>query len=83
MVARFPLDPRQLELLRRACEASDSADDARAVVRREGLTVLDCRGEVSPHPCVQIERDARIAIALLLGELPLESEDSKEPTSRV
>lgn len=62
-------DAPSLELLRRACEASDRADEARAVLDRDGLVVTTRLGEVRAHPCVAIERDSRNAVRQLLREL--------------
>lgn len=80
-VAAFELEPHQLELLRRACEASDVADAAGEVVRAEGVTVLDRFGAARAHPAVNVERDARLAVARLLRELRLdeEPEDARPP----
>jgi P27 family predicted phage terminase small subunit len=62
-------DPAGLELLRRACEASDRADQARDVLAKEGLTVATRFGEVRVHPAVAVERDSRNALRQLLREL--------------
>ena len=75
IVGDYMLAGHQLELLRRACEASDRADQAREQIEAEGLTELDRFGQRKPHPCVAIERDARLAIARLLRELALDVED--------
>ena len=62
-------DPPALELLRRACEASDRADQAREVIDREGPTIVTRHGEVKVHPAVAVERDARTAVRQFLREL--------------
>ena len=72
IVDAYDLGDHQLELLRRACEASDRTDEAAAVVAAEGLTVNDRYGFPRPHPATTIERDSRIALARLLRELALE-----------
>lgn len=74
-------DAPGLELLRRACEAMDRADEARAVLEREGLTFTSRYGELRPHPCVAVERDARVAVARLLRELRVTEppEDDRPP----
>jgi phage terminase small subunit len=76
-VEDFDLEPHQLELLRRACEASDTADAAGEVVRAEGVTVLDRFGAARAHPAVAVERDARTAVARLLRELRLDEEPAE------
>ena len=78
IVREFLLAPHQFELLRRACEASDRADEARKLIKREGLTTTDRYGQVKPHPAVNIERDARLALARLLRDLALEPEESED-----
>jgi P27 family predicted phage terminase small subunit len=78
IVREFLLAPHQLELLRRACEASDRADEARKLIKRDGLTTTDRYGQVKPHPAVNIERDARLALARLLRDLALSPEEPEE-----
>lgn len=68
----YELAPHQLEILRRACEASDRADEARRLLETEGLTLQDRFGQVKPHPAAAIERDSRAALSQLLRELALE-----------
>jgi phage terminase small subunit len=60
-----------LELLRRLCEASDVADEARARLAVDGLVAANRFGEIRQHPLVSVERDARLAIARLARELRL------------
>jgi len=74
----WELDPAAYELLLRLCEAADRADEARAVLEREGITTLDRFGQHRAHPAVAIERDARLAVARLTRELNL-SEEPEEP----
>jgi P27 family predicted phage terminase small subunit len=68
----YELGDHQLELLRRACEASDRTDEAVAIIKAEGLVVVDRYGQSKPHPATQIERDSRVALARLIRELALE-----------
>ncbi|CAN5529720.1 hypothetical protein BH10ACT1_BH10ACT1_33310 [soil metagenome] len=72
IVGAYEMDGHQLELLRRLCEAADTADQARALVAADGLTTLDRFGQLKSHPAVAIERDARIGVARLMRELRLE-----------
>lgn len=47
-------------LLQVALEALDRADQARAIVDREGLTTTtETTGAVHVHPALKIEKDAR------------------------
>lgn len=78
-VDAFSLASHQLELLRRLCEASDRADEARELLAADGLTVVDRYGQVKPHPAVNIERDARLAEARLIRELALEPGEPETP----
>jgi len=71
-VADNAFGPHQLELLRRALEASDRADEARERLKAEGLTTTDRYGQLKPHPAVNIERDARLAEARLIRDLAIE-----------
>ncbi len=82
IVEEFLLAPHQYELLRRACEAADRADEARELLGSEGLTVTDRYGQVKPHPAAGIERDSRIAEARLIRELALSPEEPEEPHGR-
>lgn len=72
VVAAYEFAPQQFELLQRACEAADRADEARDLLSEQGLTVTDRYGQVKPHPAAAIERDSRIAEARLFRELALE-----------
>jgi P27 family predicted phage terminase small subunit len=59
------------ELVRRACEAADRADQAREIVEREGVVAVDRYGQTRVHPAVVVEKDSRAAIARLLSALRL------------
>lgn len=78
-VDAFDLEPHQLELLRRACEASDVADEARATLADDGITFTGPDGSPRAHPAVAIERDARLAVARLLRELRLDEAPAADP----
>jgi len=56
------------------CEAWDRSEQAQVRLDQEGLTVEGREGGMRPHPCVAIERDARLAVARLLRELDLDVE---------
>jgi len=73
-VERYVLEEHHLRLLQLACEAWDRAQKARAQLDEEGLTMAGREGGIRPHPCVAIERDARLAVARLVRELDLDSE---------
>ncbi|MGE0775203.1 MAG: P27 family phage terminase small subunit [Sphingomonadaceae bacterium] len=74
VVRDFDLEGHHLRLLQSACEAWDRMQQARqALADHGGLTFSDERGAIKAHPCVAIERDARIAFARLIRELDLDA----------
>jgi P27 family predicted phage terminase small subunit len=73
-VDRYRLEEHHLRLLQLACEAWDRAQAARERLEQEGLTVPGREGGLRPHPCIGIERDARLAVARLIRELDLDIE---------
>jgi phage terminase small subunit len=72
IVADYDLEPHHLKLLEAAADAWDRMVQARATVLADGLMVEGDRGP-KQHPCVAIERDARVAFARLLRELDLDA----------
>jgi P27 family predicted phage terminase small subunit len=73
-VERYVLEEHHLRLLRLCCEAWDRAQEAREQLAREGMTTPTRDGGLRAHPCVAIERDARLAVARLVRELDLDTE---------
>jgi P27 family predicted phage terminase small subunit len=73
-VETYVLSEHHLRLLQLACEAWDQCQAARAQLAREGMTVTRDDGSIRSHPCVVIERDARLAVARLVRELDLDVE---------
>ena len=57
-----------------AAEAWDRCQQAREILKREGITIEGREG-VKTHPCIAIERDSRAAFASLLKQLNLDEED--------
>lgn len=73
LMADYPLEDAGAQaLLLAACEAAQRAEEARALVDRDGAIVLDRFGQRKPHPGVQIERDARTQMIAALRALRLE-----------
>jgi P27 family predicted phage terminase small subunit len=72
-LGQYVLQEHHLRLLQLACEAWDEAQKAREQLAQEGLTVSGRQG-VRAHPCIAIERDARLAVARLVRELDLDTE---------
>ena len=61
-----------MRLLTLACEAYDSAADAREVFRHEGKVYIDRFDQPKPRPEVTIQRDLAIGFARMLRELDLD-----------
>jgi P27 family predicted phage terminase small subunit len=70
----YVLAEHHLRLLQLACEAWDRAQQARAAIEREGLTIRTDEGGLKAHPAVGIERDSRLAVARFVRELDLDTE---------
>jgi len=76
------LEDHHIRLLTLSAEAWDRCQQAREILDKEGLVVLDRFKQKKVHPCVSIERDSRIAFARLLRELALDISapgDSRPP----
>jgi hypothetical protein len=73
-MADYALEPHHIRLLNLACEAYDSAQEA-----REGKIFIDRFDQPKPRPEVAIQRDSAIGFARMLRELDL---DISGPTDR-
>ena len=71
-VQTYVLAEHHLRLLQLCCEAWDQCQAARAQLAREGMTVTRDNGIIQAHPCINIERNARIAVARFVRELDLD-----------
>ena len=57
--AEYPLQDSHAQLLLAAAlTAYDRANEARAILRRQGLTTTDDKGKTRAHPMCAVERDA-------------------------
>lgn len=65
-------DEPSLTTLRIACECLDRLRQAQAILQREGLVVADRWGQQRPHPCCQIEKEARAHLLQALRALELD-----------
>jgi P27 family predicted phage terminase small subunit len=74
VVREYELQDHHLRLLQAAAECWDRLQQARELLSRDGLVVEGREGGMRPHPCVAIERDARIGFARLVRELDLDVE---------
>jgi phage terminase small subunit len=71
VLERYVLEEHHLRLLQLCCESWDRCQAAREQLAREGLTTPGRNG-VKSHPCIAVERDARLAVARLIRELDLD-----------
>jgi len=79
VVEEFELADHHVRLLILAGEAWDRCTQARETLKTEGLTFKDRFGAPRAHPCVAMERDARLSFARLLREIDLEGEPGPDP----
>jgi phage terminase small subunit len=83
IVGEFDMQAHHFELLRMACEAMDTAADARAIVAKDGASQP---GRFGPraHPMLAVENAAAIRAGRLLRELGLDLEEpaASRPPSR-
>jgi P27 family predicted phage terminase small subunit len=78
----FVLESHHEKILLVACECWDQRAEAREQLAKDGLTVIDKHGTKKPHPCVQIERDARTQFLRAVRELNLDVQPPQEEHSR-
>ena len=71
-MAGYELDDHHQVLLTKACESLDRIEEAREIIKKDGLTVKDRFGSPRANPAVAIERDNKIAVARLFRELGLD-----------
>jgi phage terminase small subunit len=80
VMSDFKLEEHHVRLLTLAAEAFDRSCEAREELAVVGLTFLGPNGCPHPHPCVAIERDARLGFAKLLRELDLDAVPPPQPS---
>ena len=83
VVYEWALEPFHEETLTQALLCLDRANEARRVLNRDGLTVIDRFDQVKPHPLLNVERLNRLAYARLLRELGLDLSDTDSRPPRV
>lgn len=79
---RWVLEEHHVRLLTHAGEVWDRGVEARAQIKRDGLTVPTKSGGPRLHPCVRLEVECRTQFARLIRELDLDLEAPKETTRR-
>jgi phage terminase small subunit len=78
LIAEYAIDDSaSISLLATAMEAHQRARRARERIAADGEVVKNRFGELRPHPCVVIERDARDAYLRALRALRLEPKPAK------
>jgi P27 family predicted phage terminase small subunit len=75
-------DEAGLFILQTAMEAFDRMREAQAIIKAEGLTVLDRFDQKKAHPLTTVERDARSAMMQAMKSLNLECEPLKDRPGR-
>jgi phage terminase small subunit len=65
------LDPHEIVILIKACEAHDRGEQARHILKRKGLTFEDRFQQPRSRPEIAVERDSRAAFAKLIDSLNL------------
>jgi P27 family predicted phage terminase small subunit len=72
-------DAAGLAILRVSLEAFDRSQEARKVVKKQGMTVSGRDGQVRSHPLLTVERDNRAAFLAGLKALNLDLLPLKKP----
>jgi phage terminase small subunit len=75
-------DEAGLLMLRAAMESFDRADQARALIAKQGMTSMDKYGQRRPHPAIAIERDSRKNLLAFLKALNLDLEPLRDGPGR-
>ena len=71
ITANWKLDDGQLVVLFQACQSLDRMNDAKRILKTEGLTSEDRFGQSRAHPAVAIERDTRQLFLRAIKQLNL------------
>jgi P27 family predicted phage terminase small subunit len=74
VTSEYRLEPDALALLTLACEALDRCADCRRYVDEHGVSFTNKAGVPRMRPEAIAERDARAAVARILGKLGLDLE---------
>jgi phage terminase small subunit len=78
IVDAYELEQHQFRILLVACETLDRREQARALLKKHGLTFTDDKGMIRQRPEVCIERDSSAAFLRALRALKLEGETHDE-----
>jgi len=69
----FIMSPAELRVLENLCTAQDRVDQARAIIEREGLVVLDRYGVPKANPACDLEAKNKVLVARFVAQLGLRS----------
>ena len=72
------VDAGGLALLEVATRAFERMEQARAILKKEGVAVRDRWGQVRAHPLVVVERDARSGLLMALRNMNLDIEPTRQ-----
>lgn len=79
IIADFDLDSHHHKILVKAAEAHDRGEQARKLLKDDGIVITDRFGTKKAHPAVAIERDARVAFMRAVRELGLDGDAAEAP----
>jgi hypothetical protein len=63
----FTRKSHHFKILVKAAEAHERGEEARKILKTEGIVITDRFGTKKAHPAVAIERDARVAFTCFLA----------------
>jgi P27 family predicted phage terminase small subunit len=75
----YELNAADLRTLQLAAEAFDRAQQARLILKKDGVTYEDRFGSPKKHPAVSIEENARTAFIRAVRELGLDGAAEPDP----
>lgn len=77
VLTSFEVSSGELEVLRQACRAADTADRLERELRKQPLSVAGYNGQPRPNPLIKILQDQQLLIRRLVDSLniPLPEED--------
>ncbi|MFH1797610.1 MAG: P27 family phage terminase small subunit [Pseudomonadota bacterium] len=75
----YDLQSHHFKILVKAAEAHDRGEEARKILKTDGIVIADRFGTKKVHPAVAIERDARVAFMRGVRELGLDAEQVEAP----
>ncbi len=77
VMTTYELEPHEEVILLSAARQADTVTELEAVVKRDGATVQGSSGQPRLHPALVEARQARLAVAALLGRIDLRDEEGR------